>query len=299
MSSSPTGRGSLPVRGRAVRSLSLPLPPTRMPLLRDRRPLKRWRYVGVYAPELMLCVGDARVAGVPQRWWAIALPDGTLYERTSTGRGGVRLEPGRVLVAAHAPTVADDRAGTRDGGRAGAVPIAIDLALEERPGVEVVSPHGGSYVWTRKQGGIAARGRVSIGDREWQLDAAAIVDESAGYHARHTRWRWSAGVGTGVGGEAVAWNLVEGVHDAPAASERTVWIDGRSHEVEPAAFAEDLSSVGALRFREWATRVDDSKRLFVHSRYRQPFGTFSGTLPGGGPELAAGFGVMEWHDVKW
>jgi Protein of unknown function (DUF2804) len=287
MDPSPGGNDSLPVRGRAVRVLSLPLPPNRMPLLRDRRPLKRWRYVGVYTPELMLCVGDARVAGVPQRWWAIALPDGTLLERTTTGRGGVRLDPGRVRVTAPS------------GGRANADAVEIDLVLDERPGVEIVSPHGGSYIWTRKQGGIPARGRVRIGKREWQLAAAAIVDESAGYHARHTRWHWSAGVGIGAGGEPVAWNLVDGVHDATRESERTVWVDGRAHEVEPVTFAEDLSSVGELRFSQWAERVDDTKRLIFHSRYRQPFGTFSGTLPGGGPELAAGFGVMEWHDVKW
>ena len=34
------------------------------------------------------------------------------------------------------------------------------------------------------------------------------------------------------------------------------------------------------------------------SRYRQPFGTFAGELPGG-LELAEGYGVMEDHDVHW
>ena len=36
----------------------------------------------------------------------------------------------------------------------------------------------------------------------------------------------------------------------------------------------------------------------MRSRYRQPFGTFSGELPGG-IELAEGYGVMEDHDVHW
>ena len=54
----------LPVRGTAVHALDLPLPPARMPMLRGGRPLKRWRYVGVYGPELMLCVGDARIGPV-------------------------------------------------------------------------------------------------------------------------------------------------------------------------------------------------------------------------------------------
>jgi hypothetical protein len=36
----------------------------------------------------------------------------------------------------------------------------------------------------------------------------------------------------------------------------------------------------------------------MRSDYRQPFGTFAGTLPGG-IELAEGYGVMEEHDVRW
>ena len=36
----------------------------------------------------------------------------------------------------------------------------------------------------------------------------------------------------------------------------------------------------------------------MRSRYRQPFGTFSGVLPNG-VRLAEGYGVMEDHDVRW
>src|SRR5262249_27359406 len=103
-----------------------------MPLVRHGRLLKRWRWVGVFTPELMLCVGDARIGPLPQRWWAVALPDRTLRGRTSAGRGGVELAPGRVRV---------------DG--------QIDLTLDEGDGVDVVSAAGGrGYIWTRKQGGV-------------------------------------------------------------------------------------------------------------------------------------------------
>ncbi|HYP47935.1 MAG TPA: DUF2804 family protein [Thermoleophilaceae bacterium] len=267
-----------PVRGTGVRRLDLPLPPGRMPFLRRRRPLPRWRYVGVYGPELMLCVGDARVAGMPQRWWALALSDGALHERTSAGGGGVELSPG--LVRVESPGV------------------SIELTIDESEGIEVVSPHGRAYIWTRKQGDAAVRGAVRLDGREWSVDGIAFIDDSAGYHARHTQWRWSAGVGRGAGGERVAWNLVDGVHDAAAGSERTVWVDGEAHEVGPVAFAEDLSSVGELRFEEWSAREDHTNRILFRSDYHQPFGTFSGVLPGG-LALAAGYGVMEWHDVRW
>jgi hypothetical protein len=96
----------------------------------------------------------------------------------------------------------------------------------------------------------------------------------------------------------VAWNLVDGVHDAARASERTVWVDGVPHEVEPVEFAEDLSAVGQLRFTEWCAREDHTNRLVMRSDYRQPFGSFAGALPGG-LELESGYGVMEWHDVRW
>ena len=258
-----------------MRDLGLPLPPARMRPLRGWRPLKRWRYVAVYRPELMLCVARASVAGIPQRWWAVAEPDGALYQ----GSRGVKADEGRARV--------------RDGD------VEIDLEIDEVDGVEVVSGHGRSYIWTRKQAGISARARVAIAGRTWELAGdEGFIDDSAGYHARRTEWRWSAGVGRGEEGQHVAWNLVEGVHDAPSNSERTVWVDGRPLEVGPQRFGADLAAVGGLRFDAWSERAARINRLLLRSDYRQPFGAFSGELPGG-IRLSAGYGVMEWHDVLW
>ena len=255
-----------------------------MAFVRDRRPLKRWRYVGVYSAELMLCVGEAHVGGLPQRWWAVALPDGTLVERTTVSRGGVELTDGRVRVTARAPTGTD---------------VSIRLELGEATPVEVVSPHGGSYIWTAKRAPVQVRGEVRVGTELFSCDGEhGFIDESAGYHARRTAWRWSAGVGRSSDGHALAWNLVDGVHDAPEASERTVWIDGEPHEVAPQLFAADLSRVGDLVFEPWSAREHSMSLGLVRSRYAQPFGTFSGGLPGG-LELAEGYGVMEDHDVRW
>jgi Protein of unknown function (DUF2804) len=96
----------------------------------------------------------------------------------------------------------------------------------------------------------------------------------------------------------VAWNLVDGVHDGVENSERTVWIDGAAQEVPPQEFADDLSRVGDLAFREWSVREANRNLLLMRNRYRQPFGEFSGRLPGG-LALAEGYGVMEEHDVVW
>lgn len=276
---------TLPQRGPGVRDLDLALPPAPMPRWRDRRPLKRWRYVGVYTPELMLCVGDARVGPVPQRWWAVALPGGELRERTTFGAGGMTIEGSRVRVAAKG--------------------VRIELELDESRGVEIVSPvnEHGTYAWTRKQACVPVRGTVELDGMRQAIDGgAAFVDDSAGYHPRHTVWKWSAGVGTAADGRRVGWNLVTGIHDDPAVSERTLWIDGEPRHVGPVAFIGDLSRITGdgvdLRFDEWSAREHSTNALVMRSRYRQPFGAFSGTLPGG-IELAEGYGVMEDHDVHW
>jgi hypothetical protein len=252
---------------------------------RRARLLKRWRYVGYYAPELMLCVGAARVGPIPQRWWAIAEPGGAIRQRSSLGSAGAGLEGSRVQV---------DSDGVR-----------IELELEESEGVEVATPVGdrGNYIWTRKQGDARVRGRVSVDGDEQLIDGIAFIDDSAGYHPRHTAWKWSAGVGLAEGGARVAWNLVTGVHDSPQESERTLWLDGVPRELGAVRFAEDLSAVefaegGRLAFHEWSAREERMNMLLLRSTYRQPFGTFEGELPGG-LRLAEGYGVMEEHDVYW
>jgi hypothetical protein len=278
----------LPTRGDDVAGLELPLPPGKMPLLRGARQLKRWRYVGVYGPELMLCAGRARVGVIPQGFWGVVERGHAVRDHTALGGAGVRFDGSRVLI---------DSGGVR-----------ADVVVDEGGGVESVNPHGGDggYIWTRKQAGVPARGWVEVDGRRFGVDGLAVVDETAGYHARHTSWLWSAGVGRARGGERIGWNLVTGVNDGPVASERSVWVDGEPVEVGPVSFAQDLSRVTfvdggeELEFDEWpdSARVDDTNVIVFASRYRQPFGSFTGTLPGG-LELAEGYGVMESHQVVW
>jgi hypothetical protein len=259
-----------------------------MPMIRAGRPLKRWRWVGAFGPDLMLCAGEARVGPLPQRWWAVVEPDGRLLERTSLGSAGLALAGDAVRVESPSARI-DVRYEAGVGGEA----------------LEVVSPSGAGYgwIWTRKVAGVPARGTVELGGRRRSVKLEAVIDDSAGYHERHTAWRWTTGVGRAESGERVAWNLVAGIHDAAAASERTVWVDGVATEVGRAIFAADLSRVeveggGALEFTEWAAREHRANLLVMRSAYRQPFGTFAGELPGG-LRLAEGYGVMEEHDVRW
>ncbi|MGH2899021.1 MAG: DUF2804 domain-containing protein, partial [Solirubrobacteraceae bacterium] len=249
----------------------------------------RWRYVAAFCDELMLCAGVAHVGPARSSWWALWDRGAhELHEHT-------RIAPGPALVRfGHGGRVRiRDRA------------VAIDLVVDEGGGVESLNAHGAQYVWTRKQAARPAGGTVTLpGGRTMTLDGAlAIVDDTAGYHARATEWWWSAGVGLGADGAPVGWNLVAGVNDGPRASERSVWSGSGAREVGPVRFAADLSSVAfadgtRLRFEAEAVRARHDRLVLVDSAYRQPFGTFCGVLPGAG-ELRRGMGVMEHHRARW
>lgn len=265
-----------------------PGPPIeRMPLLRRGRPLKRWRYVGVFAEQAMICAAVVQVGPARQTFWAILdRASGELTERT-------RLRP--------RPAVLDlppGRLRVRDAA------VSIDLRLDEAGGIEARCPNGSLEVWTRKQAGVRAHGTILVGAQPpIEIDAFAVIDDTAGYHQRVTEWWWAAGVGNGPNGEAVAFNLVEGVNDPPEGSERAIWIDGVAHEAPPVRFAADLLTIAAedgslLRFAPEAERRRRENLLLVRSDYRAPFGCFSGTLPGN-IELAQALGVVEHHRARW
>ena len=260
-------------------------PAPRYAAWRGLRPRKAWRYVGVYGPELMLCAGVARIGPAPQAFWAVwDRRAGVLRERTHLRPTRAVALPGGAL-------------RIRDGG------VEVDLRLEaDGEPVAVTSPHGRHAIWTRKQP-VRAVGTVRLDGIARAVDARGLVDDSVGHHARETAWRWAAGVGRTPDGRAVAWNLVDGVHDDPAASERTVWVDGAPAHRRPVLFAGDLGRLtfregGELAFRAEAVRERHDRLGPVSSDYVQPFGTATGSL-GAGIELAEGYGVMERHVARW
>jgi hypothetical protein len=260
-------------------------PARALPAWRGTRPRKAWRYVGVYGPELMLCAGVVRIGPAPQAFWAVwDRRDGVLRERTRVARSGrVALPDGAVRV--------------REPG------VEIDLRLEpDGEPVAVSSAHGRREIWTRKLP-VRAVGTVRLDGVALALDERGLVDDSAGHHARETAWRWAAGVGRTPDGRALTWNLVDGIHDDPTTSERTVWVDGVAAHRRPVRFSQALDGVafregGRLTFEAEAVRERHDRAGPLRSDYVQPFGTASGSL-GAGIDLAEGFGVMERHEARW
>lgn len=235
----------------------------------------------------MACAARVQVGPARQSFWALYLRgEDTLYGRTRLlpRRRELHLEPGRLLLR--------DRY------------VRLDLSLAEEGSFQARCRHGRGQVWTRKQAGVRAHGTLALGNGPArEIEALAVIDDTAGYHARHTEWWWSAGVGTGSDGTALAWNLVAGVNDPESGSERAVWIEGKPHEVGAVRFAPDLSEIVAqdgsrLCFSTEARRERRENLLLVRSDYIAPFGSFAGRLPGGVP-LAHGLGVIEHHRAVW
>ncbi|HEX2393636.1 MAG TPA: DUF2804 family protein [Solirubrobacterales bacterium] len=255
-----------------------------MPLRRRGQLRKRWRYLGVFGEELMLCAARAEVGPLGQCFWIVLdRASGRQWAHTSLRPGGreVRIEGARLEI---------DAEGLR-----------ASLRLGASAPIEALCPSGRAWSWTRKRAGVPVEGTVEVPGRRWRVSALGVDDESAGYHARRTSWHWSAGVGRSVDGRAVAWNLVAGVNDPPEGSERAIWVDGEPHEPAPVRFREmqaiELAGGRLLEFEAESGHARDENLLLIRSRYRHRFGSFRGAL--GELDLAEGLGVMEQHDALW
>jgi Protein of unknown function (DUF2804) len=307
----------LPWRGPGEgRPQDLPLPPARLPVRRKGRWRKRWRYVGVFDDQLLVCAARISVGPLRQTFWVVCEREsGEMWEKTTLLLPGARgevwtehlageevvAELGDAGVLDYAPdegSLVRIDGGNHETGRARAF-----LRFGSAKWAESVCPTPeGLYVWTRKRVDVPVECDVRIDDHRWRFEGRGMEDESAGYHPRHTVWSWSSGVGHTVDGRSVGWNLVSGINDPPEHSERAIWLEGEPVEPGPVSF-EGLEAItfddgSRLRFEREFERSKDESRPFVRYTYRQPFGSFSGTLPGG-VELERGLGVMEFHEATW
>ena len=267
------------------RPATIPLPPAQAPTFRLFRMRKHWRYVGVWSPSVSICAARVRVGPLRQEFWGLWQREpGQLAEHSRLCPGRVHVRPDRLEVS--------DRGTT------------IDLTLQPRPAsaFEVVTPVGRAWTWTRKQV-AAAYGTATVEGRQLPIDGIALLEDNDGYHPRLTHWWWAAGAGKLTDGRTVMWNAVVGLNDTLPYVENTVWVDGSPQPIGLVTIAKNLSTVvfddgNALSFHQEAERATMIDFFVVRSAYRQPFGTFTGTLPGG-LQLAEGYGVMEDHRALW
>ena len=292
----------LPWRGPGPREARAAAAAGRVPLRRNGSWRKRWRYLGAFSDELLLCAARVQVGPVGQTFWAI-------WERER-----------RRAARAHA----DDRPGARP--RRGLDPGARGRAT--RAGSTGRPRAAGRWSGSRPRRARdaervraflhAGRGRLGGGDlphrrgRQLRLDAQARgpgrvrrADRRAPDPRRGARDRGrvlrlsppSHGLGLVGGGRrdhataapsAGTWS--PGSTIPQQGSERAIWVDGvaapsRRRRASRAS-RRSSSTAARLEFTAEAERRKEQGSPFAYS-YRQPFGTFTGTLPGG-LELASG-----------
>jgi Domain of unknown function (DUF2804), C-terminal len=274
-----------PYRGSGVdRPRDVPLPPQRMPFIRAGQLRKRWHYVSFWSRELSFCAARVSIGPLTQEYWGI-------WDREANQfREGSHRFTKRVHLEANRIQVWDED-------------TEIAVSFPACTSFEVYRPADQAYIWSHKDYCRNARGSVRYAGRKLSVVGVLFVDINAGYHERHTKWRWAAGAGVDQQNRLVAFNAITGLFDTPSQSERTVWIEGDAQEVGPNTFADDLSSVSfddgsSLQFKPEALIEQHENLIVARSDYFHWFGTYTGTLPGG-IELREAYGVREKHDAVW
>jgi hypothetical protein len=136
-----------------------------------------------------------------------------------------------------------------------------------------------------------------------------LIDIHQGYYPMVMKWHWATAGHRARDGRLIGFNLTDNqVEDQHAYNENCVWRDGRVSLLPPVTFSfdrrdyrkpwaiRDRDGMVELTFRPEVVRTVDVNALLFKSRYRAPFGSFSGHLRGSeGDEIEVDgcFGMCE------
>jgi hypothetical protein len=140
-------------------------------------------------------------------------------------------------------------------------------------------------------------------------DSYGLVDVHKGYYPYVMKWHWATGGGRDARGRLCGFNFTDNqVEDQENYNENCIWQDGGMQLLPPVKFAfnpddylqpwtvRDSDGRVDLAFQPEVVRSVDVNALVIRSKYRGPFGAFSGRIrPEGGEELVVDgfFGMCE------
>ena len=135
------------------------------------------------------------------------------------------------------------------------------------------------------------------------------LDFSKGYPPRHTFWNWASMNATTESGIEFGVNLVGDFNNS---IENALWQDGQVSQLSQATFSytrpveksiwqiNTLDGVLSMEFKPLGMRGESINALLMLSRFKQPFGVFTGTVRLNGiNHKFTGYGVVEEHFAKW
>jgi hypothetical protein len=192
--------------------------------------------------------------------------------------------------------------------------LEADFAFRrDLPALSIVTRVGLSgFSYTNKEASLAVKGRVLAEGQEHVVadpSPCGIVDYTYGFLGRHTFWNWASAAGISKEGHRIGINLVQGVNET-GFTENAFWIDGRMVKVDLVDFSYDdldtlspwtiRSNDGAvdLRFIPEGQRDSDVNLGFVSSRFRQPFGQWSGYLTCDGKKISVSSIPASWRNTN-
>jgi hypothetical protein len=284
---------------------------------------KAWRFVGVFRDDLVLAAAVADVGYLGLAWTYVA-EGSRIVERGWKAPGALGMKVGGAAgtTVALAPGRLVTLASKHGGGLTVAIDLPgivanLDLAADSTPLTVVsdVARGAGLHGITVKSAGVLAQGVVEVEGRGYTLDdARACVDWTEAYFPRKTAWLWATASGIALDGRPFGFNLARGVHDDARGrfNENALWLDGTPSALPPVHFTPGKgstpwsihSSDGAvdLVFESRGERAENVNYYLVRSRYRQPFGTFTGRLRdarGREVRFEGVPGVTEDHECVW
>ncbi|MFA6033398.1 MAG: DUF2804 domain-containing protein, partial [Myxococcota bacterium] len=145
-------------------------------------------------------------------------------------------------------------------------------------------------------------GKMFIGGKEVSFDpdsSYGLSDIHKGYYPYEMKWHWATGGGYG-GKTLTGFNFTDNqVEDQDKYNENCVWIDGMISLMPPVKFdfdgndlyqpwhISDSCGMVDITFTPKVIRTVDISALIIKSRYRGPFGGFTGVIrPGDGRTIS-------------
>lgn len=180
-----------------------------------------------------------------------------------------------------------------------------------------LSPVVGNRLFYTHKTACPVEGFVSFDGKRVQLDPQtdlALMDLQKSYYPYRSFWKWATFAGHDSSGRLLAMNMCENfLEESERYNENCVWVDGRIFPCSAAVFSfneddplepwEINTTDGALqvRFKPQGLRAQRSGFGPILSDFKQPFGTFTGTVRVAGEtiEVENHFGLCEHHLARY
>lgn len=287
---------------------------------------KRWLWTMIASDDVIVSFAVVDVGYANNAFLYVADPRGALRARDSVlgipgvsarfGDGALEDCDARFRFPRFSFAITRERGATAYHVRVETPSVHLEVALEARdappPISAVVRLPDNHVAATEKRALLRVRGGLAVrGERRTLDDALAGLDYSHGFLPRHTVWRWGYFLGRAICGTRIAMNVVEGFNGAP---ECAVWVGDELFGIAEARFrfnrddhlapwqVDTPDGVLDLSFQPSGIYADVRNLGLLRSKFRQPFGLFSGkiALPDGRELVLDDVpGVAEDQDMLW